>query len=73
MIPELLAVLQERKRVSLRELSVLCKQKEEVTEQIMEQLIRKNKAVKRTIECSGCRKDCTACSSRGDFIYYESL
>ena len=71
MIPELLAILKERKRVSLTELSILSKQREEVVEQIMEQLSRKEVVNKETIVCHGCMKDCSTCIKRGDLIYYE--
>jgi len=70
-IPELLAIIKEKKRISLSDLSVLSKQREEVIEQIMEQLSRKNLVKKDTILCHGCMKDCTTCLKRGDLIFYE--
>jgi DNA-binding IscR family transcriptional regulator len=73
MIPELLTILRERKKISLKELSVLAKQKEEVTEQIMEQLVKRNIVKKSIIECHGCLKDCSACLSRSDLIFYELI
>jgi hypothetical protein len=71
MIPELLSILGEHKRISLTELSLLAKISEEVVEQIMEQLVRKQQAKKETIRCQGCMKDCMGCVKRGDLIFYE--
>jgi len=71
MIPELLAIFEEKKRLSLSELSALSRQKAEVVEQILEQLVRKGKVHKEAIACFGCMKDCSACVSRNDLIYYE--
>lgn len=71
MIPELLVILKQRKRLSLSDLSILAKQREEVTEQIMEQLVRKKRVKKVEIDCHGCLKDCASCIKRGDLIYYE--
>ena len=71
MIPELIAILEQRKKVSLSELSILAGHREEVTEQIMEQLVRKKRVKKVEIDCHGCLKDCASCIKRGDLIYYE--
>ena len=73
MIPELISILKERKRVTLSDISVMAKIKEEVTEQIMEQLVRKKRVRKETIACTGCMKDCSSCIKRGDLIYYEII
>ncbi len=73
MIPEIITILKERKKLSLRELSILSKQKEEVTEQIMEQLARKKLVRKKEINCSGCLKECSACLTRGELIFYEII
>jgi len=72
MIPELLAVLKEHRRISLTEISILVKLPEEVVEQIMEQLVSKQRVRKETIRCQGCMKDCLSCVKRGDLIFYES-
>ncbi|MFA5498660.1 MAG: FeoC-like transcriptional regulator [Candidatus Cloacimonadia bacterium] len=71
MIPELLRLLKENKKMSLTDLSILSKQKLEVIEQILEQLVRKGKVKKENIACFGCMKDCSACVARSDLIYYE--
>lgn len=71
MIPQLLAILEERRKVSLTELSLMSKLREEVVEQIMEQLCRKERVKKETIICHGCMKDCATCLKRGDLIFYE--
>jgi len=69
----LLAIIAEKKRISLSDLSVLSKQREEVVEQIMEQLSRKDLVKKDTIFCHGCMKDCASCIKRGDLIFYEII
>jgi hypothetical protein len=73
MIAELMTLLKDKKKMSLTDLSVLAKQKVEVTEQIMEQLVRKGKVKKEAIACFGCMKECSACVSRSDLIYYEII
>jgi predicted transcriptional regulator len=70
-VTAILDLLNERKQLSLSEISILCKVREEVAEEILKQLERKGKVVKKNISCSGCMKSCDSCLKRGDLIYYR--
>jgi len=73
MFKKILNLLEQHRRLSLRELSSALNSQPEAVEPIMELLVKKGKAQKVSFNCS--RGSCSGCvcSSREDVIIFEPV